>query len=310
MRDALLARWLALPDNTRGAIWMLLAAAGFSSMSVFVKIAGEDLPAIQVAFFRCVFGFAFLMPALLRLGLRKSFATNRPGLHTFRAFIGMAAMLSFFYAIANAPLADVVALSFAKPLFVIGFAVLFLGEIVRWRRWTATGVGFLGVVVMMRPGQEGFDPDTLAALSGAAFVALAVVLVKLLSKTESHMSTMAWFAGVSSIATAIPAAIVWAPPTPELWAVGVMVGFLGVISQSFILSAYRTGEATAVAPFDYSRIIFATVLGAALFNEWPDAWTLSGAAIVVAATIYIGRREAKLGGAEETRQAEALNRKV
>ena len=258
----------------RGALWMLASAFGFSCMAALVKVAGETLPAAQVAFFRCVFGLLFLAPAILHAGLRTSFATTKPGLHLARSAFGVTAMFCFFIASANAPLADVTALTFAKPLFVIVIATLFLGEIVRWRRWTATAVGFLGVVVMIRPGGVGFDPDPLYALAGAALVAAVAGLVKQLAKTDSLLTTMAWFAAISTLATLGPALAVWVPPSPMLWGVCALIGLVGVASQSAIVAAYRSGEATAVAPFDYSRILFATALGIFLFGEWPDAWAL------------------------------------
>lgn len=287
-------RWRALPPNSRGVICMVISAAGFSGMAALVKVAGEALPTAQLTFFRCAFGLLFLLPVLLRIGLRASFATDRPWLHLARVGAGLSAMACFFYAIARAPLADVTALSFAKPLFVVLFAVLFLGEIVRWRRWTATAVGFLGVLIMLRPGGAGFDPHTLTALLGAAFVAVGVVLVKRMAASESHVTTLAWFAAVSTLATAGPAAAVWVPPGPDLWAVGALIGLLGVASQSFIVAAYRVGEASVVAPFDYTRLLFATGFGIWLFAEWPDGWTLAGAAVIIGSTIYIARREARL----------------
>ncbi|MEM6491458.1 MAG: DMT family transporter [Pseudomonadota bacterium] len=301
---------IAASDNLRGALWMLASAIGFSLMAVLVKIAGADLPAAQVAFFRCVFGLVFLLPAILRAGVRDSFATRRFDLHLARGAVGVTAMLCFFVAIANAPLADVTAITFAKPLFVIVIATLFLGEVVRWRRWTATAVGFVGVVVMIRPGQQGFDPDTLYALFGAACVAGTVALVKTIAKHDGHLTTLAWFAVLSSLVTLGPALYVWVPPSPTLWVVCALVGLVGVASQSAIVSAYRIGEATAVAPFDYSRIVFAAGFGVLLFDEWPDVWTLLGAAIVVGATIYIARREAKLGAPTADGPSQALSRKV
>lgn len=300
---------LAGSANLRGASWMLVSAIGFSTMAVLVKIAGETLPAAQVAFFRCVFGLAFLLPAILRAGPRAAFATTRPALHIARGTVGVTAMLCFFIAIASAPLADVTALTFAKPLFVILLATLFLGEVVRWRRWTATAVGFLGVVVMVRPGGDGFDPNTLYAVFGAACVAGAVILVKQIAKTDGHLTTLAWFAVFSSLVTCGPAAMVWVPPSPTLWVVCAGIGLIGVASQSAIVSAFRTGEATAVAPFDYSRILFATTFGVLLFDEWPDGWTLAGAAVVIAATIYIARREAALGKKDDG-EAQAVTRKL
>ncbi|MEM7653571.1 MAG: DMT family transporter, partial [Pseudomonadota bacterium] len=272
-------------------------------------IGGPALDSFQIAFFRCLFGLLALMPWIIQGGGFAVFKTDRLGLQLIRAIVGVGAMTSFFYALARAPLADVTAISFAKPLFVVLLAVFFLSEKVRWRRWTATAVGFLGVVIMLRPGQDGFDPVLLVALMGSFLVACAVIFVKKMTKTETTLTMLAYFGIISSLVTLIPALLVWRDPTLTQWGMLLVIGSLGVLSQSFIIRAFRCGEASAVAPFDYTRLIFAAVFGFFLFAEIPDIWTLGGASIIVAATFYIARREASLGKPAKG-PAEAITRKV
>lgn len=287
--------WDGLPANTRGALWMLAAALGFSTMATLVKQVGATLDSLQVVFFRSFFGLLALSPLLLRGGLRTSFVTRSPRLHLLRALAGVLAMNCMFYAIAHAPLADVTAISFAKPLFLIFLAMLFLGETIRWRRWSATAVGFAGVVIMVQPGASGFDPDLLVALAGTFFIAVAVTLIKKLSAEESTLAILAYFAVISTVLTLVPALLVWQWPAPEEWVLLGLIGVFGVAAQSCIVRAFRSGEATAVAPFDYTRLLFAGLYGYLLFDEVPGPWTLVGAGLIILATIYIARRETRLG---------------
>ena len=176
-------------------------------------------------------------------------------------------------------------------------AVMFLGESVRWRRWSATVAGFLGVVVMLRPGAAEFDPAMLVALMQALAIAAAVTLVKRMPMSESNLTVLLYFAVISTLGTLGPALWVWRTPTWEEAGLAALMGLLGVGSQAAIVKGYRTGEASAAAPFDYSRLLFATLFGFVLFSEVPDAWTIMGAGIVVASTVYIARREARIGAA-------------
>lgn len=286
--------WLALPANVRGAIWILAASILFSFMAATVKTVGARLDSFQIAFFRCAFGLIVILPFMARAG-PQVFRTSRPLLHIVRALTGLVAMFCGFYSITHLPLADATAISFAKPLFMILLAVLFLGETVRWRRWTATVVGFLGVVIMINPGENGLNPAMAAALVGTLCVAVVVVLVKRLSATEAPLTILFTFGVVSTVVSAIPAALVWQTPTWTELALMVLIGALGAAGQSCAIRGFRVGEATAVVPFDYSRLLFAGALGYVLFGDVPTLNTLAGAALIVVSTLYIALREAKLG---------------
>lgn len=295
-RGAIRRRWDALPANTRGAIWMLVAGFAFTMMGTTVKLLGTRLDSFQMAFFRCFFGFMVIWPLILGTGIRRTFRTDIPLSHLARSLVGTTAMALFFYALPRVPLADLTAISFAKPLFMIFLAVLFLSEVVRWRRWTATAVGFVGVLVMVRPGAADFDPVVLLALLGTLLVGVAVVLVKKMSAQETTLTMLAYFGALSSLLMVIPALLTWQWPTATDWVLLLLIGVLGVTGQNFIIRAYRIGEATAVAPFDYARLLFATVAGYIAFAEVPDHWTLAGAAIVIGSTLYIAHRETRHGG--------------
>jgi len=290
------ARWLALAPNVRGALWMLASCFMFSTMGLFVKLLGEHLPSHQAAFFRALFGLAAVLPFVLGMG-RAGFATKRLPLHLTRGLTGAAAMLCGFYSMAHLPLADSVALSFTKPLWLIPLAVLFLGEIVRVRRWVATGAGFLGVVVMMRPGQGPIDPAVYVALTGAFFVALVTVQVKKLISTE-HPATLIFYSTcIASLVTAVPAFVVWQTPEPRELLLLLIAGLLGTIGQSLGIRALQAGDSTAVAPIDYVRLLISGFYGYWFFGDVPDVWTRVGAAIIVGSTLYIAHREAQLGKA-------------
>jgi len=287
------ARFRALPPNARGAAWMVLAAAGFSLMATLVKLLGQRLDSVQITFFRNLFGLLWLAPFAAAQG-RVVFRTGYLGRHLWRAAMGTSAMLTGFYAVTHMPLATATSISFATPLFMIVLGTVFLGETVRWRRWTATMVGFGGVLVMLRPGAVPIDAAALAALANAMFVAIAQALVKTMPISEKPLTMLLIFALAATAFLATPAALVWQWPTATEWLMAAAMGGIGISSQGCIIRAFQAGEATAVSPFDYTRLIFATAMGFAVFAEVPDAWTFAGAGIVIASAVYIARRESRL----------------
>ena len=286
-------RVLGLPDNARGALWVVLGCIMFSCMTAVVKSLGGAFDSFQLAFFRALFGFFAVLPFFFRFGFGLV-RTRRLGLNLLRAIGGSFAMLCGFYAITHLPLADAVSISYARALFLIPLAVVFLGEVVRLRRWTATAVGFVGVVIMLRPGGE-IAPATLVAVLGAFLVASVTIMIKKLSATERPETLLFYFGAVSSLVALGPALLVWRAPGLGELVFLVAIGALGAAGQYCAIRAFRIGEATALLPFDYTRLLFAGAIGFFIFAEVPDKWTVTGALIIAAATLYIGFREAKLG---------------
>ena len=289
------AYWHGLSANGRGALFMLAAACFFAANGALIKtLLASDLHPLQITFVRLSVGVLAILPFVWRAG-RAALKTRHPGIHALRAVAGGGAMICGIAALDKLPLADFTALSFAQPLFAVILAILVLGETVGWRRWGATLAGFLGVVIMVRPGSGSFDVDALLAVAMALGIAVAVILAKRLPAEESQVTILLYFSVTTALVFAAPALAVWRTPTlPEaLGLVGFGLG--GLITQALMIAAYRTGEASVVAPFNYSKLIVAGILGFALFGEVPDRWTVAGAAVIVAATLYIARREAVLG---------------
>ncbi len=284
-------RWRRLSPNAQGAFWMILAGTGFTLNGLLVKtLSAGGMDPFQTSLARVFFALVALAPFIWRVG-PSAFRTRHPVIHILRGLFGGAAMMCGFYALSHLPLATVTALGFTQPLFTIVLAVLILSEPVRWRRWAATAVGFLGVVVMLRPGSGAFEWVLLAPLTMAFCIAMAVVLVKRLPVGESHTAMLVYFCVASFLLALVPAILNWRDPTWEEWILLAGVGVLGMMSQACILRAYRAGEATFVAPFDYSKLLLATFVGYIFFAEVPDAWTWGGAAIIITSTYYIVWRE-------------------
>jgi len=292
--SGLVARWSALPGNLRGGLWMVLAGVFFSTMAALVKALGQRLPVVEVLFLRQVAMTIVVAPAVAR-GFPEALVTRKFGWHLARVALALAAMLCGFTAIVHLPLADATAISFARALFVTLFAILILEETVGRHRWAAMIVGFLGVLVMLRPSGAAVDHYALLAVTGAAAAGLVMILIRKLSRTERPLTILTYQAVLVGIATAAPALFVWVQPTLEEWLLVAGLGVASVAGQSCNIRAYRAGEAAAVAALDYTRLIYAAIIGVVVFGEWPSLVTLGGAAIIIGASLYTLLRESRLG---------------
>jgi drug/metabolite transporter (DMT)-like permease len=273
---------------------MIGAGANFAIMIVIVRHVSAEQHPFEIAFFRNMFGLAFMLPWIVRTGW-EGLRTKRFRLHLFRALIGLSAMLCFFSAISLIPVAEVTALTFTAPLFATIGAALVLGEKVRLRRWTATAIGFVGTVVILRPGSATLTPAALTALASAAFMAVAILSVKALSRTENPNAIVLYMGLLLTPLSLVGALFVWTTPAPETWPWLVVMGLTATLGQLLMTRAFATAEASAVLPFDFARLIFVAIFGFLLFGERPDLWTWIGAAVIIAATVYIAHREARLG---------------
>ena len=272
---------------------MLLSAVLFTGVGILAKLMGRHYDAFQVAFFRALAGAVLTLPFLLRGGIA-AFRTKRPWLQTMRTFFAATAIAANFYALIHLPLADANAIGFAGTLFLIPLAILVLGEQVGIRRITATLVGFVGVLIILRPSPQ-MEFASLVALYGALAVSTASITVRLLMKTDGIVTLIFYSGVVSTLFLAIPAFSVWQPPTAVDWLVLMTMGSLAVLSQWIFIHSFELADASALAPIDYTRIVFAAVAGYFIFGDVPDIWMMVGASIIVGSTLYITRREAKLG---------------
>ena len=296
-------RFARLPDNVRGALTILLAAAFFAGMTLVIKLLGTGAAAdgrpmhvTQILFLRQVGMTAILLPQIVA-HWPDNFRTKVPQWQALRIVAALVAMTCGFTAVIHMPLADATAIGFAKSFFTTIFAILILHEVVGWRRWTATAVGFLGVVVMIRPfglgGNEAVSPYAIYALMGAAAAGLVMVVIRRLSRTDSNMTILTYQAVFVGLAMALPAWWFWVTPSVAEWGLIALLGLLSVSGQWLNIQGYRLGEASVMAVLDYMRLIYATLLGWLFFSQLPDRYTWIGAAVVVAAAVYIIYREAQ-----------------
>lgn len=282
----------AMPSNIKGAAVLMVAAVLFTLMTVFIKLLGADLHIMQILFLRQAVMTAVVAPQIIR-GFPGVLQTRKPGLHLTRIGFALFAMGFGFTAIIHMPLADATAIGFAKSFFVTIFALVILSESVGPRRWLAVAAGFLGVIVMLRPGGESFSSYGLMALAGAASAGMVMVLIRLLSRSESPATILTWQAVGVGVATAVPAIWFWQWPTAEQWVLLIVVGAVSYLGQMANIMAYKWGEASLMASLDYVRLLYATFFGWLVFATLPGLNTWLGAGIIVAASIYTVWREAK-----------------
>jgi drug/metabolite transporter (DMT)-like permease len=296
--------WLRrLPPNVQGALWLVSGGFIFTTNGMMIRLLSAEVESVQTAFFRAFFSVLMLLPLMLN-GRVKPWHSQRKVGHFWRTLMGTVSMVLGFYAVSMLPLADATALAFSQPLFSVVVAALIVGEKVRWRRWGATLVGFAGVLVMVRPGAGSLQPGAIVALANAMTVALSILLVKRLSDSESPLMILTQFAIWSTLLLAVPAIWVWRWPDAWGWTLAIGVSASATVGQYFWVQAFKSGEMSAVAPFEYLRLPFAVFVGRLVWDEMPVIWTYVGAAIVIASALYIAHREHQL--ARERRTAERL----
>lgn len=282
--------WRAQTSVMRGVLMMCLATVAFAVMHVTIRHVSAELPPFQIAFFRNLFGLAFLLPIVFGTGFAQM-RTERLGLHALRGFINIIAMLLFFTALSITPVAKVTALGFTAPIFAAALSVLVLGERFRVHRWAAIVVGFIGMLIIIRPGLAVVEPGALMVLASAALWAVAMIIIKMLSRTESSVAIVAWM-GIFLCAFSIgPALWVWKDPT--LGALGwlALVGLTGSVAQVSLSQSFKETDPTAVLPFDFLKLIWTALLALWLFGEVPDRYTWIGAGVIFSAGLYIAHRE-------------------
>lgn len=287
----------SLPAPVQGALYMSGAALGFSLMNLIIRLTARELSPLEIAFFRNLFAFLFLLPWAWRVGVVTSLRTAHRGRHVIRALVGLLAMLTWFTAVAMLPMAQAVALNFTAPLFATIGAALFLGETVRARRWSATVIGFLGTLVILRPGLTETSALTLLPILAAGLMACATLIVKSLSRYDHPNTIVLYMNLILTPVSLVPALFVWRWPAPGTFALLVALGLLAAVSHMLLTRSYVKADASAVQPFDYARLPFVALLGYLVFGEVPSPWILPGGALIVGSAIYITHREAKVARA-------------
>lgn len=290
----LISRYNRMSGNMRGALWMLASAVTFTIMTTMIKFLGDDYPAAVQTFYRQAAGALVLIPLVIR-DPRGAFRTTRPGILIFRSAVGTVGTILAFYAYQYLPLADANALSFTRTLWLVPLAAFVLKEKVGPRRITATLVGFAGVLFMLQPSAAGsLGWPAAAALVASLLFAFTIAGMKILTRDHSTTTLMVWAAFLGFVMAVPPALFVWRWPTLHDLILLIGMGVLGTITQACYIKGMTAGDAAAMAPIDYTRLVFALIFGYILFSEVPNVLTLTGASIVIGSTIYITWREHQL----------------
>ena len=290
--DAVLARRRAIVAVMGAALFYSVAAIG-------VKALGGALPVAEIVLFRNLFALPVLIPLVLLRGGWGAFRMRHPWGHAQRIFWGLFGMWGVFAAYGMLPIATVTALGFTMPLFLTALSVPMLGERVGPRRWAAVLVGLAGVALILQPwGGEPPDPWAvgLVLLSSLGWALAMISIRRMGERGEPGDTIVLWFALGAALVGAVASVPVWETPSAAQWGVLAMIGLVSALAQLMMTAAYRTGETTLIAPFEYSAILWSVSWGALFWGEWPDRWDLAGVAVLVASGLYIWRREAVRSG--------------
>ena len=283
---------MAQSNHVRAALLMLGSTLFFGMMAVTIRLASQTLSTFEIAFFRNAVGLLALMPFLLLGGA--SLRTRQLPRYLLRSAIGIGSMLASFWAIGHLPLSQAIALSYSTPLFVTIAAVIWLGEQVRQRRWTAVILGFIGVLIIVRPGSTEFTSGSLVALLAAVLSATVAIQIKQLSRLDPA-DTIVFYTYVFWVPMSLlPALFAWQWPHGITWLWLACTGAFGTGGQLLWTRALKLGDVSALTPISFMQLPVVAVAGYLLFDEGIDRWTVLGAAIIFIANAYIAHREAQL----------------
>jgi drug/metabolite transporter (DMT)-like permease len=294
-------RWLTLPGNVRGSLIVLLASLVAVLMTSLIKHLGQSIPVVEILFIRQILVLVIISPVILK-NIDSVFRTRVLRLHVLRSSLSVIAMLTGFIAVVHLPLAEVTAISFVRTLFTTILAIFFLREVVGVRRWASVIVGFIGVLVIVRPETGNINIYALLAIVSAFFVSSINILMRKLSQIENSSTIMVYQSIFVTLAMAGPAIYLWVMPTLDEAFLILVIGGLMSLMQWCFIQAYKVGEAAAIAPMEYFRLLYAVVIGIVFFAEVPTLWTLGGAGIIIASTLYtlhrntLNRRQTGLKG--------------
>ena len=258
-----------------------------------VKVLAAEMSILEIVFFRTATAVLFFLPWMLRSGLA-IFRTERIGLHILRATFQTFSAFGFFLGLAIVPLATVTALHFTTPIFAVLIGIFILGERVSVRHWSAILAGFVGTMLILRPGVSTVGYGELLVLGSAVAWACAIIVIKVLSRTDTSVTITAYMYVLMTPATLIAASFDWTWPTLEQYGWLVAIGLTGALGHVLTAEALKRGDTHVVTPFDFFRLIWATLIGILLFGESVDNLVWIGGAIVIASVSYIAWRERQI----------------
>ena len=285
-------RIAGLSGNVRGMGLVFVSTFGRSALHALVRLVSAELHPFQVAFFQNFFGLFVVMPWFIRRGL-EPLRTQRLPLHCLRVLIMLTSQLGLFYAISVTPLALIAALGFTVPIFTTLLAMVFLREAVGLKRWLAVLGGFAGTLVILRPGIVEVSLGSVVMIGSSLIFSFAVLLTKLLSKTESTVTLTSYSVVLLAPMNLLIATFIWQWPTLGILGLCAAVGIVATTTQLFFNQGLKEAEVNVLMPLDFFKLIWASVIGYAFFSEIPSLWTWFGGVMIFASATYVAWRESR-----------------
>jgi drug/metabolite transporter (DMT)-like permease len=282
----------ARADRPFKGIALILASTVFLGASdVTAKYLSATLPSIEIAWIRFLVFALIMSPAMLPGSRLYALQTGRPGLQLVRGAALLGSSLFFISGLRFLPIAEASATGFVAPLFVTALSIIFLGEKVGMRRWIATALGLVGVIIVLRPGSGAFHPAAFFPIVSALAWACTLIMTRMMSGSERAVTIMTYssIAGVCILSALVP--FVWVAPSWHDILFGILIGVASTAGQWIVVLAFRYADASVLAPFSYTQLLWVSILGFLVFGEVPDVWTVTGAAFIVASGLYTAHRE-------------------
>ena len=282
----------ARADRPFRGIALILASTVFLGISdVTSKYLSATLPSIEIAWIRFLVFALIMVPAMLPGSPLFALRTGRPGLQAMRGVALLGSSLFFISGLRFLPIAEASATGFVSPLFVTALSIVFLSERVGVRRWLATAVGLIGVLIILRPGSSSFHPAVFFPLVSALSWACMLIMTRMMSGREAAITTMTYssIVGVGILSALVP--LVWVAPSWHDILFGILVGLASTVGQWIVVLAFRYADASVLAPFSYTQLLWVSILGFLIFGEVPGVWTVTGAVFIVASGLYTAHRE-------------------
>lgn len=280
------------PDEPlRGIALMVAAMAVFSGMDCVSKILAETYHPLLITWSRQIAQLLILAPVVLWVGPARCLRSAAPGAQVLRGLLLYGSTVCFVSGLARLPLAEASAIGFVSPMFTTALSIPLLGEKVGVRRWAAILVGFVGVLIVIRPGTAAFDPAALFPVVSAAFWALALIVTRKMSHRDTPLTTLVHASVVGLVVASLPLPWFWSVPAPAALGLILLMGAMSLGGHYLLVQAFQLGSASILAPFAYTQMVWATIFGYVIFANLPDAWTWIGAIVIILSGVYVWHRE-------------------
>lgn len=281
--------------NTKsGPFYFLISVIFFSVMEILVKFLSSSYPIGELVFFRGFFGLLPIIFVMPKKKFFQNFKTKKIKLHIFRTITGCFALISIFFSLKYLPLADAISITFAAPIFATIFSIFFLKEIVGKKRWFAVLIGFLGILIILKPGTSLFSIYSIFPILFCVGFAASASLIRVLSKTDKNYLISFYYTAGLTLVSLFLDPLSWKIPLFKDCLLLISIGIIGSLGNIIITEAYRKSEISLITPIKYLNLIFAIVFGYYLFNEVPEYSTLIGSVFIIVSTVIIFIRERKL----------------